>query len=42
MMPAKFIGGPPAFDTLMHPIRMVCDRTSYINGFRFEFAMGLS
>lgn len=26
----------------MYPIRMVCDRSSYINGFRFEFAMGLS
>ena len=26
----------------MYPIRMVCDRSSYINGFRFEFAMPLT
>lgn len=41
-MQIRHQGKPPSFESLMYPIRMVCDRTSYINGFRFEFGMPLS
>ena len=38
----KHPNSPPSFESIMYPIRLVCDRSSFINGFRFELGMPLS